>query len=67
MRGVICWRWETVGATVIGLITVVAVAVLCGTLVDDDDDDDDDADVGAGGGAFRALNTACCSGTPRKP
>lgn len=61
MRGVICWRWETVGATVIGLILVAAVAVLCGTLVDDD------ADVGAGGGAFRALKTACCSGTPRKP
>lgn len=62
MRGVICWRCETAGVTVIGLITVVVV--LCGILVDDDDNE---ADVGAGGGAFLDLKTACCSGTPRKP
>lgn len=66
IRGVICWRtWGIGDELVIGLITVVA-DVLWGMLVVKLLSLDDE-DVGGGGGALRALKTACCSVTPRKP
>lgn len=41
-------------------LAVVVVVELCGMLALLDD-------LGAGGGAFRALETACCSVIPRNP